>query len=320
MILSHLCTREAPLLSIIRRELALSSGLVKRLKWQDALLLNGVPVHTNARVRPGDRVTVDLSETVVGYEGEDVPLNILYEDDCCLAVDKPRGMLVHPSPRRNSGTLANAVLGYYQRTGQACGVHPVTRLDRDTFGVVLFAKNAYIHEKFCEMQKKHQISKTYHASVYGTKMADFGLIDLPILKLPGRSLLRTVAPNGKKCRTLFAVLARFQDVSVLELKPVTGRTHQLTYNDTFRAIDYESTRLRHERKVTHEDLMFVNLICFFIIKANPDIQRRRICCITLFALFNCILHLVFAKCKINKFQTQMTTVVRNRGNIVKYLF
>ena len=112
MILSHLCTREAPLLSILRRELALSSGLVKRLKWQDALLLNGVPVHTNARVRPGDRVTVDLSETVVGYEGEDVPLNILYEDDCCLAVDKPRGMLVHPSPRRNSGTLANAVLGY----------------------------------------------------------------------------------------------------------------------------------------------------------------------------------------------------------------
>ena len=74
MILSHLCTREAPLLSILRRELALSSGLVKRLKWQDALLLNGVPVHTNARVRPGDRVTVDLSETVVGYEGEDVPL------------------------------------------------------------------------------------------------------------------------------------------------------------------------------------------------------------------------------------------------------
>lgn len=140
MILSHLCTREAPLLSILRRELALSSGLVKRLKWQDALLLNGVPVHTNAHVRPGDRVTVDLSETVVGYEGEDVPLNILYEDDCCLAVDKPRGMLVHPSPRRNSGTLANAVLGYYQRTGQACGVHPVTRLDRDTFGVVLFAK------------------------------------------------------------------------------------------------------------------------------------------------------------------------------------
>ena len=227
MILSHLCTREAPLLSILRRELALSSGLVKRLKWQDALLLNGVPVHTNARVRPGDRVTVDLSETVVGYEGEDVPLNILYEDDCCLAVDKPRGMLVHPSPRRNSGTLANAVLGYYQRTGQACGVHPVTRLDRDTYGIVLFAKNAYIHEKFCKMQKEHQIFKTYHASVFGNQMAKAGLIDLPIMKMPGRSLLRTVAPSGKKSRTFFHVLDKFENFSVLELKPITGRTHQL---------------------------------------------------------------------------------------------
>ena len=233
MILSHLCTREAPLLSILRRELALSSGLVKRLKWQNALLLNGKPVHTNVYVRPGDRVTVDLSETVAGYAGEDAPLYILYEDEYCLAVDKPRGMLVHPSPRRNSGTLANAVLGYYTRTGQACGVHPVTRLDRDTFGVVLFAKNAYIHEKFCEMQKKHLISKTYHASVYGTRMADAGLIDLPILKLPGRSLLRTVAPNGKKSRTFFNVLERFQNFSVLELKPITGRTHQLRVHCKF---------------------------------------------------------------------------------------
>lgn len=233
MILSYLCTREAPLLSILRRELALSSGLVKRLKWQDALLLNGVPVHTNARVRPGDRVTVDLSETVVGYEGEDVSLNILYEDDCCLAVDKPRGMLVHPSPRRNSGTLANAVLGYYQRTGQACGVHPVTRLDRDTYGIVLFAKNAYIHEKFCKMQKEHQIFKTYHASVFGNKMAKAGLIDLPIMKMPGRSLLRTVAPSGKKSRTFFRVLDKFENFSVLELKPITGRTHQLRVHSKY---------------------------------------------------------------------------------------
>lgn len=223
----HIATREAPLLSMLRRELALSSGLVKRLKWQNALLLNGEPAHTNTRVRPGDRITVDLSETVQGYDGEDAPLEILYEDECCLAVDKPRGMLVHPSPRRNSGTLANAVLGYYTKTGQACGVHPVTRLDRDTFGVVLFAKNAYIHDKFCEMQKNHRIFKTYHASVFGDKMAKAGLIDLPIMKMPGRSLLRTVAPNGKESRTFFHVLDKFENFSVLELKPITGRTHQL---------------------------------------------------------------------------------------------
>ena len=227
MILSHIAQRDARLLSILRRELALSSGLVKRLKWQNAFQLNGAFVHIHASVRHGDRIVVDLSERVQGYDAEDSSLDILYEDEGCLAVEKKCGILVHPSPQRNSGTLANAVLGYYQRTGQACGVHPVTRLDRDTFGVVLFAKNAYIHEKFCEMQKKHQISKTYHASVYGAKMASAGLIDLPILKLPGRSLLRTVAPNGKRSRTKFHVSARFPRFSVLELKPITGRTHQL---------------------------------------------------------------------------------------------
>ena len=119
------------------------------------------------------------------------------------------------------------MLGYYTKTGQACGVHPVTRLDRDTYGIVLFAKNAYIHEKFCKMQKEHQIFKTYHASVFGNKMAKAGLIDLPIMKMPGRSLLRAVAPSGKESRTFFRVLDKFENFSVLELKPITGRTHQL---------------------------------------------------------------------------------------------
>ena len=227
MQLVHIATREASLLSILRNELALSSGLVKRLKWQNAFQLNGAFVHINASVRHGDRIIVDLSEYVQGYDAEDSSLDILYEDEGCLAVEKKCGILVHPSPKCNSGTLANAVLGYYTKTGQACGVHPVTRLDRDTFGVVLFAKNAYIHEKFCEMQKNHRIFKTYHASVFGNKMAKAGLIDLPIMKMPGRSLLRTVAPSGKESRTFFRVLDKFENFSVLELKPITGRTHQL---------------------------------------------------------------------------------------------
>ncbi|MEI3089953.1 MAG: pseudouridine synthase [Oscillospiraceae bacterium] len=167
MFISHLCTREASLLSILRHELALSSGLVKRLKWQDPLQLNGVPVHINAPVRHGDRITVDLSETRSRATRARTLPRYFIRGRGLFGRRKTARDLVHPSPRRNSSTLANAVLGYYTRTGQACGVHPVTRLDRDTFGVVLFAKNAYIHDKFCEMQKNHRIFKTYHASVYG---------------------------------------------------------------------------------------------------------------------------------------------------------
>lgn len=86
-----------------------------------------------------------------------------------IALDKPAGQLVHPSPRKNEGTLANALLGYYERTDQPCGIHPVTRLDRDTFGVVLLAKNAHIHAKLCQLMKDGAIHKTYLASVFGCR-------------------------------------------------------------------------------------------------------------------------------------------------------
>ena len=104
------------------------------------------------------------------YEGflpQTLPIDILYEDESLIALDKPAGQLVHPSPRKNDGTLANALLGYYAETNQPCGIHPVTRLDRDTFGVVLLAKNAHIHAKLCQMMKDGQIHKTYLAAVYG---------------------------------------------------------------------------------------------------------------------------------------------------------
>ena len=138
------CTaeRETRLLSILRRELQLSSTLVRRLKSCGAYTVNGEPAHTDRLVRPGDVVRVCLDEPRPDYPAEDGPLSILYEDEALLAVDKPQGMLVHPAVSRQTGTLANRLLGYYDRTAQACAVHPVSRLDRDTFGVVLLAKNA----------------------------------------------------------------------------------------------------------------------------------------------------------------------------------
>lgn len=144
------CTasREGKLESFLRRELSMSSSLVSRLKWQDALLVNGEAVHTNHPVHPGDAVAVRLDETVEGFEPEEMALSVLYEDEALIALDKPAGMLTHPSPSRNEGTLANGLLAYYRASGQKCGIHPVSRLDRDTFGVVLLAKNAYVHEKF----------------------------------------------------------------------------------------------------------------------------------------------------------------------------
>ena len=196
MILEQTAARQAKLLSLLRREFGLSAGLVKRLKWQNALFVNGAPAHTDAPVTPGDRVRVVLEERTEGFDPEPLPLSILYEDECFLAVDKSSGMLVHPSPQKNSGTLANGVLYHLLARGEASGVHPVTRLDRDTFGVVILAKNANIHDRFCRMLRERQLEKTYLASVFGQPPQAEGQIDLPVYKIGGGNLIRIVDERG----------------------------------------------------------------------------------------------------------------------------
>ena len=203
MILEQTAARQTKLLSLLRREFGLSAGLVKRLKWQNALFVNGAPAHTDAPVTPGDRVRVVLEERTEGFDPEPLPLSILYEDECFLAVDKSSGMLVHPSPQKNSGTLANGVLYHLLERGEASGVHPVTRLDRDTFGVVILAKNANIHDRFCRMLRERQLEKTYLAAVFGQPPQENGQIDLPVYKVGGGSLIRVVDERGQRALTQY---------------------------------------------------------------------------------------------------------------------
>lgn len=158
MILRHTAAREGKLGSFLRGELGLSYGLVKRLKYQGAYRVNGEPARTNHPLQPGDRITVQIEEAQPAIPAENGPLAILYEDDCLLAVDKPPGLLMHPTFNRLEGTLANRLLGYYQRTGQPCAVHLVSRLDRDTFGVTLVAKNAHVHTLLCDSARAGRLS------------------------------------------------------------------------------------------------------------------------------------------------------------------
>ena len=205
----------------------MSTGLVNKLKWQNKILVNGTPRHNDYQVQPGDVITASLDEPTPDYPPEDGPLTILYEDQHILAVDKPAGMLIHPSRAANTGTLANRVLAYYQRTGQKCAFHPITRLDRDTFGIVLLAKNAHIHALLNELHDRGALKKTYHALVFGGPAEDSGRIDAPIARKPLPSLLRYVNQEGKPSVTNYRVLHREKDTAYLALQPVTGRTHQL---------------------------------------------------------------------------------------------
>ena len=178
-------------------------------------------------MKKGDGITVCLDEPTPEYPAQEGELEILYEDEWLIALDKPPGMLMHPSSCRNEGTLANYLLGYYQKTGQACAVHPVSRLDRDTFGVVLLAKNAHIHAKMMEIAQSEGLNKVYHALVYGGPAEGSGIIDAPIARREGSSLLRCIRPEGKEAKSASRVLEKRGKVARLELKPLTGRTHQL---------------------------------------------------------------------------------------------
>ena len=223
MELKWIADRDGRLSSFLRGEMQMSYSLMNKLKWGDAIQVNGAPQRTNFPVKSGDLITVRMDEEEPEYPAEDGPLTILYEDDFLLAVDKPAGMLIHPSRSKFDGTLANFVAGYYQKTGQKSAFHPLTRLDRDTFGIVLLAKNSHVHT----LLQETKVQKTYHALTFGWLEEDIGSIDAPIARRPLPSLLRYVSPEGKASRTEFAVLERGEITCKLALRPVTGRTHQL---------------------------------------------------------------------------------------------
>ena len=223
MELKHTAARDGRLSSFLKEEMKMSTGLINRLKWQEKIFVNGAPQHNDFQVKKGDVITALLDEEEPNYPPQDGDVTVLYEDDHLMAVDKPAGMLIHPSHSKNDGTLANYVLGYFQRTGQKCAFHPVTRLDRDTFGIVLLTKNSHVHA----LMQQTALQKTYHALVAGGPAEDAGLIDAPIARKPLPSLLREVRPDGKQSLTEFAVLQRLEGITKLALRPVTGRTHQL---------------------------------------------------------------------------------------------
>lgn len=223
MNLTHIAKGGGRLSAVLKEELKMSTGLLNRVKWADGLRVNGQSVHTDYQVTPGDEIVVLLEEKQAQYPAESGPLTILYEDASLLAVDKPAGMLIHPSRNRLTGTLANLVQGHYAAQGITAAFHPLTRLDRDTFGIVLIAKSAYVHALLQEQRPQ----KLYYARTFGGPGAEAGIIDAPIARKPLPSLLREVRPDGKPSLTRYRVLERREESCLLELEPVTGRTHQL---------------------------------------------------------------------------------------------
>lgn len=215
--------------SILQGSLDVSSAFIRDLKRTGGMLINGEKSRTIDKVNTGDTVTVMLNYTDKEPTAipEDIPLEILYEDNALIAVYKPQNMPVHPTCLHLTGTLSNAMAYYMINKGYHGQIHIVSRLDRDTSGVVLFARNGYVQEQLKKQGFKGEFKKTYYGLCSPAPKADSGLIDLPIKREEGSIMLRTISPDGVNALTEYSVIKRYADKALVKFHLHTGRTHQI---------------------------------------------------------------------------------------------
>lgn len=197
-----------------------------------AVSVNGRLVKANYKLTLGDQVQVDVpAAEEPEIVAEDIPLDIVYEDSDVIVINKPRGMVVHPAPGHASGTVVNALMHHCKDLSGINGVlRPgiVHRIDKDTTGLLMAAKNDLAHVSLAEQLKEHSVSRTYIALVHGNMPHDQGTIDAPIGRdSQDRKLFAVTDRNSKEAVTHFTVLERLGDYTLLELKLETGRTHQI---------------------------------------------------------------------------------------------
>lgn len=206
----------------------ISARQVQKLTRSKGILKNGRPAFLQATLRAGDVIKIrQLTPTKSNLTAENLPLTILYEDDDLLIVNKPPRQLVHPTGRTTHGTLANAVIYHLEKSGQPLLLYPLHRLDRDTSGCVIFAKNTEAERALTEQRDRHTLTRTYIALVQGISPHTDGTINLPIGKHPTQPNRRAIRTDGDPAITHYRLLHRYDNYSLLELNLETGRTHQI---------------------------------------------------------------------------------------------
>lgn len=196
-----------------------------------AVLVNGETVKTNYKVKPDDVVTVSVPDAEpLDIEAENLNLEIVYEDEDVLVVNKPRGMVVHPAPGHTSGTLVNGLMYQVKDLSGINGImRPgiVHRIDKDTSGLLMVAKNDKAHVSLVDQLVKKTVTRKYIALVHGHIPHDKGTVDAPIGRDPRDRQSMTVVDSGKHAITHFRVLERFGNFTLVECRLETGRTHQI---------------------------------------------------------------------------------------------
>lgn len=269
--------REERIDKYLAEELGISRSTVKKMIDEGFVLVNGKEVKASLILSEADELFVkDGFIKEASFEAEDIPINIVYEDDDLLVINKKSGMVVHPGNGNTSGTLVNALMHYTKNLSNKEAFRPgiVHRIDKDTSGLMLVAKNDKAHDILAEGFKNKTIKREYIALVCGVIGEDSGVIDAPIGRdAKDRKKMCVTSENSKKAVTHFKVLKRYEHYTLLRLILDTGRTHQIrvhmkyighpVYNDPVYGKAYNdfgqflhSASIDFEQPTTHEHLHF----------------------------------------------------------------
>ena len=219
--------RDLKIKDLLIDELNFSVRSISKMKRDKNIYKNGQPAKPTSMAKPGDIIEIEINEEKAGFEGQDLGIAIVYEDQDLIVADKPPFMVVHPTKSHFDGTLANAITYHIGRIGEDCRIRFVNRLDMNTSGLVVIAKNSYAHHKLSLDMGQDRVHKEYLAIVEGIISQDSGTLDFPIYRETEDSISRVVDPRGQRSITHYRVLQRLDGASLVNLRLETGRTHQI---------------------------------------------------------------------------------------------
>lgn len=218
---------------ILKRRLGFSSRLMRKVKNDGGVACNGQPVKMNEKIKVGDRITVSLPKEESHFTPEPIPIDIVYEDEDLLLINKQPGYVVHPTKGHPCHTIANGIMDQMLKREQQYKIRFINRLDMDTSGLLAIAKNAYGQDDLAKQMEEGVVVKKYVALVRGIIKEESGTIDLPIGKEQEDQVKRAVVEDGAPSVTHYRVLERFaKGYSLIEVILETGRTHQIRVHMT----------------------------------------------------------------------------------------
>lgn len=216
-------------LHVLKEQFLLSDRLITKLKKANKIYLNDLQTYTKKTLTVGDTVSVliDFEEDNSNIVASNIPLNIIYEDDYLLVLNKPANIAIHPSILHFDNSLSNGVKFYFDKLGLKKKIRIVNRLDRNTSGIVVFAKNEYIQECLIKQMKTKELKKEYLAIAKGILESKSGTLNFPIARKEGSIIERTVSSDGDSAITHYDVVKEFNNLSLVHIVLETGRTHQI---------------------------------------------------------------------------------------------